>query len=315
MGLTMQRGLGIFDQCDVVIIPTTCDAKRKLGEELSAFREVWMLETPHVKDSAASRRLWLEQMYALKSKLEAYVGNGRRKNGITSRKLSASIEASARSQMEVRRFLEIRKHAFPAIWGRQAATVMNAYAYAPRTEWTRAMSRLNEELEAAMKQNRPVCSPQAPRILLAGSPAIFPNLKIPSLVEEMGGVVVFDESCAGDRYLYDPVGSTEKNLSDQMSAIGARYLSPCVCPAFAPNSDRLTFLECMADDHRVDGVLYQVLKGCIIYDFELFRVEKSMREKNIPLLRVETDYNPEDVEQLRTRIEAFIEMLHAKKKK
>ena len=33
------------------------------------------------------------------------------------------------------------------------------------------------------------------------------------------------------------------------------------------------------------------------------------------MLRVETDYNPEDVEQLRTRIEAFIEMLKAGKKK
>jgi hypothetical protein len=28
---------------------------------------------------------------------------------------------------------------------------------------------------------------------------------------------------------------------------------------------------------------------------------------------VETDYNPEDVEQLRTRIEAFLEMLKEKK--
>jgi len=33
----------------------------------------------------------------------------------------------------------------------------------------------------------------------------------------------------------------------------------------------------------------------------------------VPLLRVETDYNPEDVEQLRTRIEAFLEMTGAKK--
>jgi benzoyl-CoA reductase/2-hydroxyglutaryl-CoA dehydratase subunit BcrC/BadD/HgdB len=69
----------------------------------------------------------------------------------------------------------------------------------------------------------------------------------------------------------------------------------------------------MVEDYQVDGIIYHVLKGCIIYDFEIHRVERVMKEKGIPLLRVETDYNPEDVEQLRTRIEAFIEMLKEQK--
>jgi benzoyl-CoA reductase/2-hydroxyglutaryl-CoA dehydratase subunit BcrC/BadD/HgdB len=70
----------------------------------------------------------------------------------------------------------------------------------------------------------------------------------------------------------------------------------------------------MVEDFNIDGIIYYVLKGCIIYDFELIRVEKIMKEKNIPVLRIETDYNPEDIEQLRTRIEAFVEMLGTKKK-
>ena len=61
--------------------------------------------------------------------------------------------------------------------------------------------------------------------------------------------------------------------------------------------------------------MYHVLKGCISYDFEVLRLEKELKQQGIPMLRVETDYNPEDVEQLRTRIEAFIEMLKTGKKK
>jgi benzoyl-CoA reductase/2-hydroxyglutaryl-CoA dehydratase subunit BcrC/BadD/HgdB len=129
----------------------------------------------------------------------------------------------------------------------------------------------------------------------------------------MGGVVVADESCAGDRYLYDPVGSTERTINDQMLGIASRYLAPCVCPSFSPNDDRLTLIQRMITDFAVDGVLYHVLKGCVVYDFEVNRVENALRENQIPLLRVETDYNPEDVEQLRTRIEAFIEMLKSKR--
>lgn len=149
--------------------------------------------------------------------------------------------------------------------------------------------------------------------MIAGSPPVFPNWKIPQLIEEMGAVIVADESCMGSRYLYDPVALTESSMTEMMAGLAARYLMPCVCPSFVPNTDRLFRLQQMADEFAVDGVVYHVLKGCVVYDFELARVEKLMKEKNIPLMRVETDYSPEDVEQLRTRIEAFVEMIQTRK--
>ena len=100
-----------------------------------------------------------------------------------------------------------------------------------------------------------------------------------------------------------------------MAGLGSRYLMPCICPSFAPNEDRLYRLLQIAEDFEIDGIIYHVLKGCIIYDFELIRVEKIMKERGIAVLRIETDYNPEDVEQIRTRVEAFIEVLKMKKKK
>ena len=35
----------------------------------------------------------------------------------------------------------------------------------------------------------------------------------------------------------------------------------------------------------------------------------SLASENIPVLRIETDYSMEDVGQLKTRVEAFLEML------
>lgn len=99
-----------------------------------------------------------------------------------------------------------------------------------------------------------------------------------------------------------------------MNSIASRYMAPCVCPSFTPNSDRLFMIKKMVAEYAVDGILYHVLKGCVIYDFEVHRVEDVLKESGLPLLRIETDYNPEDVEQLRTRVEAFIEMLKARKK-
>ena len=315
MGFSIQQGLAVVDQCDVVIVPTTCDAKRKLGEELSAFKNVWMIEVPHIKDAAFARRIWMDQLYGLKSKIEKYAGNNRTSTKITSRRLAAVIQKKAVAQSEMKQLLSIRQSKSPVIWGRQAVMVANAYAYARTADWADALARLNIQLVEKTKQKDAICSENRPRVLIAGSPVIFPNLKIPSVVEEMGGVVVADECCAGDRYLYDPVGNPENSMAGRMLGIAARYLAPCVCPSFSPNDDRLFMIKRMASNFAVDGVLYHVLKGCVIYDFELHRVEAVLRKAKIPLLRIETDYNPEDVEQLRTRIEAFIEMLKAKKKK
>lgn len=38
-------------------------------------------------------------------------------------------------------------------------------------------------------------------------------------------------------------------------------------------------------------------------------VAEALKEKNIPVLSLETDYTDTDAEQLRTRIGAFVEML------
>lgn len=315
LGYTSLNFMELYRKCDVVIIPTTCDAKRKMGEELSKFTEVWMLEVPHIKESEGSRKQWLEQLYALKKNIEKLTGKRFRSGKIRRKALDAAIKMIGLAQYEARRLYEIRKSSPPVILGSEAMLAINTYSYNAASEWTDEMAKLNDELEDRRAKDRSVYSEHAPRILLAGSPPIFPNWKIPSLVEEMGAVIAADESCMGSRYLYDPVGITEKSLADMMVGIAARYIMPCVCPSFAPNEDRLYRLLQMVEEFNIHGIVYHVLKGCVIYDFELIRVEKIMKEKKIPMLRVETDYSPEDIEQLRTRIEAFIEMLGSKKKK
>ena len=59
----------------------------------------------------------------------------------------------------------------------------------------------------------------------------------------------------------------------------------------------------------MDGIVYHVLKGQVEYDFELPRVEALASSMGVPVFRLETDYQQQDVEQLRIRMEAFCEML------
>jgi len=65
----------------------------------------------------------------------------------------------------------------------------------------------------------------------------------------------------------------------------------------------------LAKEYKADGVIHCSLAFCDPYLVESHRVEKVLKEHGIPMLKIETDYGQEDSGQLKTRIEAFFEML------
>ncbi|MCK5684149.1 2-hydroxyacyl-CoA dehydratase, partial [bacterium] len=147
----------------------------------------------------------------------------------------------------------------------------------------------------------------APRILLTGSPAIFPNLKLPILIEKMGGLVACEEYCSSSRMLTDSIAVDEWFLYDMLPAIADRYLKPSTCPNFSPNEDRIRKILSMIKEFNIDGVVYQSFTGCQLYDMEAVTVGRALDEIDMPTLYIESDYNPDDSGQLITRVEAFLE--------
>ncbi len=78
---------------------------------------------------------------------------------------------------------------------------------------------------------------------------------------------------------------------------------------FVRNNALFGYISNLVQKRDIEGVVYHVLKGQIEYDFELERFETLFSKYNIPVFRLETDYQYQDVEQLRIRLEAFSEML------
>ena len=93
-------------------------------------------------------------------------------------------------------------------------------------------------------------------------------------------------------------------------ALSERYMKTnCAC--FTPNKGRIDDLLRMVKEYKVDGVIDTSLKFCCLYDTEKYVVSRALKEAGVPVLSLETDYADTDAEQLRTRIGAFVEMLHA----
>jgi benzoyl-CoA reductase/2-hydroxyglutaryl-CoA dehydratase subunit BcrC/BadD/HgdB len=299
------------DTLKTIIIPTTCDQKKKAGELLRTMGfEVITLEMPSCKDSNASRFYWQESIKQLTLDLQKITNHK-----ITSKGVKRAINLTGRASAVFRRLYELRSENPALFLGKDAFLVSNAYFFDDPENWIKAVSKLVEELQHRKENGFRTGSKNSPRLLFTGSAPIFPNLKVPLLVEQSGAIIVADEVCSSQRLLYDSPTYDEGNLNDLIPAIADRYLKPCTCPCLSNNHDRLRKLKEMAELFKVDGIIYQTLSGCLPYDMEQQQVYSIMNEKNIPMLSLETDYSPEDLGQLSTRIEAFIESIKAKRRK
>jgi benzoyl-CoA reductase/2-hydroxyglutaryl-CoA dehydratase subunit BcrC/BadD/HgdB len=301
-----------LEQSDALISVLTCDGMTKLSEILSDYKTVWGMNVPRIKDSAQSLRFWNDEIKQMKTQIEQFTGNK-----ITRKNLKEAIEMSHRATKAFRRLQELRKGS-PVIMGRDAMLVNQTYLWDDKKRWTEKTEALCDELEKRAQRKDWVCPPDTPRVMITGTPMFWPdNWKLPSLVEEANpqGIIVADELCSGERILNDPVGVDEWSMDDMLNAISDRYLMASTCPCFTSkdgNEDRINWLLNKVKDWKVQGVIYYVVRGCMLYAMEYTRVKKALDKINIPVYYLDTEYTREDVGQMKTRVEAFLEMLTAR---
>ena len=309
--LEAKSTLPFIDRIDDIVLPATCDQKRKSGAMITEMGySVYDMEVPPVKESEEARIYWQRSVRKFAASLKTITGNKLNKTT-----LKIAMAQVAQAQKAYRKLYELRKVSPSVILGKDVFMVTNAYFFDKIENWTEAVNKLTKELEKRVEENFSAAQRRAPRLLFTGSPAIFPNLKLPMLIEESGGVIVGDETCSSNRMLYDMVSADEWHLDAMVDGIADNYLKPCTCPIFTKNDDRKRKLIQMAKEFSAEGVVYQAFSGCQVYSMEQASITKALNDEGIPVLFVESDYSPDDMGQLSTRIEAFIESLKAKRRR
>jgi benzoyl-CoA reductase/2-hydroxyglutaryl-CoA dehydratase subunit BcrC/BadD/HgdB len=291
--------------CDAVVLPATCDGKKKLGEVLNDYLKVWVLDLPQDKERTVSKKYWYGEARILKKRLERLT-----RNKVTRKGLKSAIKKLQSRQKIVERLMNLRKSHNPVISGRDALLVAQASFFDSIDRWMEKTAMLCEELEGLKPEDSSLV-----RVLITGAPVIMPNFKIPNLIEDLGACIVTDQTCSGSQSYYDEVVVDEWTMQDMMHAVSERYLMPSSCPCFIKAEDRIDKLKDMLKEYRIDGVVYHTLRLCLLFDVESNRIKDVMEDEGVPFLHINTDYSREDREQLRTRIEAFVEILRSRKRK
>ena len=306
-GFQEMKTLPVYRDCEMMVVPITCDCKKKIVDILRRECSVHVMNLSLNRTDDNSIEFCVSEYYRLISALEQITGRQ-----VTWNSLWQSIELIGAAQYELSRFLELKQGEQALIKGTHVMAMMNAASYMPITQWTQSLRLLNQELAQRKADGKYVTKANRPRLMLTGSPIIFPNIKVPLLIEQMGGSLAADETCMGERSLYDPVVPVDMNFDGLLRALANRYIRACTCPVFSENSQRIDRVLHMVKEYHIQGVIYHVLRGCLVYDYEYPLLERALEREGIPVIRVESDYNEEDIEQLRIRIEAFIELIKLK---
>ena len=286
----------------LIVGETTCDGKKKMFEILGKYQPVYVMEVPN-KKTQLSRALWLGEVKSFKQVIEKLTGDE-----ITADRLAQATKLVNDRRRALQRLYSARKAAPVPISGKDALLVTQVAFYDDVARCIQQVNALCDEVESRITDGDGVFPADTRRILITGSPMAIPNWKLHHILETAGAVVVCEETCTGTRYFDNLVPECDGTVEEQLENIAARYLK-INCACFTPNDERLSDIVRLAKEYNVDGVVHYNLQFCHLYANEAVKVEETLAEAGIPLLRIESDYSNEDEGQIRTRVEAFLEMI------
>ena len=289
---------------DVVVGETTCDGKKKMYELLGELKPMQVIHLPNVPDYERSLEMWTEEIRAFAKGLEEKFNVT-----ITDDMLNESIEWCNKERIQAARIYELGKYDPPAITGTKMNDIMEGEQYMFDRE--AKYNKINEILDQCEKNWHDGIypyepDPNRPRLIVSGGGYGGVSAKTINVMEELGGAIVCYEGCCGissRRRLVD-----EDRSRDPYVRIAEKYIE-VPCAVVSPNYRRMDQVRETIKEWHADGYVSITLHSCNPFAIETENIRRVCEEMDIPLLHIETDFYPGDAGQIRTRIEAFHEMI------
>lgn len=297
---------GKYDFLSGLVIPHGCDS---MVRSFSAWTYALPYSYFHFVNiptvcGESSFEFFGAELNTFRKSLEKFIGSK-----ITDDDLGKAIRIYNENRDKVKVLYEFRKANPPLISGTELTMVLTVGSSLPVGEANTLFDLVSAEIGGRKKS--PLQG--GPRIFIDG--ACLDNIELIKLVEELGGNVVADTICNGAR---DYFPRTDVG-GDPMDALAHRYLDKINCPKTYRENKTGTFEGDIASrfgdigaytrEFKVDGAILYVYKYCDPFGFEVPARKAYYKSINVPLLHLEDVYSAGTIEQLRTRIQAFLEMI------
>nr|MDO8113778.1 2-hydroxyacyl-CoA dehydratase family protein [Candidatus Sigynarchaeota archaeon] len=192
--------------------------------------------------------------------------------------------------------------------GIRGAELLHRYQEAAVLEPAEMIARLDCLYFQEAAQHSPPSSSSSsnPRIMLSGDP-IFINDFFGDWLEEFGATIVYYDTWIGGRMAEFSIDEVDP---DVYHALAKGYLMEQGLERSVPAAmeKRIKRVSSKVGTQKIDGIINHTLKFC---DFQAIgRTEfKDRLGQHVPVLDIERDYAQSNLGNIKTRVEAFIELV------
>jgi len=286
---------GDYGYLDGFVESNSCDNRGKIydmWQHYTKIPNIYFINTPHTNTEKA-HGFFYQEVVKLKEWLENTLGKA-----ISDQSLKKVIEVYNENRLLLKRVYDLRMKNPPLISGVEALEISLSSTVTPKEELNKLLKRLLEEVP-----NRSNPPKEGVRLLLTGS--VMDNTELIKIMEAVGGSVVADDWCTGSRYFWNLVGSD----GDPLRAIARRYLDKIPSSFMYHHEERFKHVKEMAKRYGVEAAIIFVLKFCDTQMFDAPLLRDELKALDLPVLYLEWEHSMSGVAGLKTRIEAFIEMV------
>ncbi len=289
---------------DGVVFPHTCDTIQRLSD-------IWRLNVagpfhldlvlPVKLDTESARRYLVDVLNRFREELGAKLGVT-----IGDDDLRGAIALYNRIRGALSRIYELKSERPGIMRGSDLHALVRSTMIMDRAR----AATLLEEVVAALENKEAgqgggaFSGPSEKRIILSGGVCNHPDIY--TIIEEAGGAVVGDDLCTGARYGSGLIDET----AEPVAAIAERYRERVVCPAKHRGlTERADNLVRLAREKEAQGVVFFFLKFCDPHAFDYPYLKEALDRAGIVSMVIEVEDRLPADGQLRTRFEAFVEMI------
>ncbi len=295
---------GQYEFLDGFVAPHSCDTIERLyhiwrSNTPSPFNHY--INVPHMMGPSSDAFYKKELLYFV-SCLETFAGQT-----LDMEKLRASIRLYNRRRALLRELYQFRKENPPRVSGTEITKVLVAGMGVPAQEHIDLVQAFIEEVK-----QRPAPSPDGlPRIFLWGNE--IDDIAFIELVESCGAQVVMDDLCTGTRMFWEDVPETDDPFDGLVQKYLATHCPRSLTPQAGGREDdlenRFSYIRQFAGQWRADGAIFYIVRYCDTCELEGPDLREYLTKHKLPVLMIEDDYSTSTMGQLRTRIQAFLEMI------
>lgn len=288
---------GGYDFLEGVIFVNSCDAMRRLYDVWKKFiptKFSYMFDLPMGNSSLGQKYLKTE-FQKLKTAIEKHTSNI-----ISNESIEKSIDIYNESRKLFHKLNSPRVQNPPLISGKDIMNVsLDFYKLNPEI-WNDNIQGLIEKKQKAPPSE---LSNKKPRILLSGSP--IHDVEFISFIEECNLNVVYEDICTGSKFF--DIKMVKSN--DLLDALSEAYLNRSPCARMMKIEERVKILTQISEKFDINGIIHHSLKFCDTYLYDVPKLKEILNDQGLNVLFIESDGRLGSLNQLKTRIEAFSEMI------